>query len=101
MRHWSVANLSTCATFAHIYYGSFLLSSCRGLVRGSLCKSEFPLVLLPVFGVDFLADFLKMFWVCEFFLKKKLSKNLEGIKKVRTFAPALGNQPARRGLQKG
>ena len=74
MRHWSVANLSTCATFAHIYYGSFLLSSCRGLVRGSLCKSEFPLVLLPVFGVDFLADFLKMFWVCEFFLKKVVEK---------------------------
>ena len=93
MRHWSVANLSTCATFAHIYYGSFLLSSCRGLVRGSLCKSEFPLVLLPVFGVDFLAR--------RNFFEKKLSKNLEGIKKVRTFAPALGNQPARRGLQKG
>jgi len=30
-------------------------------------------------GVDFLADFLKIFWRCEIFLKKKLSKNLEGI----------------------
>ena len=101
MRHWSVANLSTCATFAHIYYGSFLLSSCRGLVRGSLCKSEFPLVLLSVFGYRFSGGFSEDILARRIFLKKKLSKNLEGIKKVRTFAPALGNQPARRGLQKG
>lgn len=71
MRHWSVANLSTCATFAHIYYGSFLLSSCRGLVRGSLCKSEFSLALLPVFGCRNRGAAI--------FFEKKLSKNLEGI----------------------
>ena len=45
-------------------------------MAGKLCGS---IVLLPVFGVDFLADFLKMFWVCEIFFEKKLSKNLEGI----------------------
>lgn len=40
-------------------------------MAGKLCGS---LVLLPVFGVDFLADFLKIFWRGEFFLKKVVEK---------------------------
>ena len=79
MRHWSVANLSTCATFAHIYYGSFLLYSCRGLVRGSLCKSEFPFVLLLVFGCRFSGGFSEDILARRIFFEKKLLKNLEGI----------------------
>jgi hypothetical protein len=72
-----------------------------GLCAVRFAKASSLLFYCGFSGVDFLADFLKIFWVCEIFLKKKLSKNLEGIKKVRTFAPALGNQPARRDLQKG
>lgn len=78
MRHWSVANLSTCATFAHIYYGSFLLSSCRGLVRGSLCKSEFPLVLLPVFGCRFSGGFSEDFLALRNFFEKKVVEKFGG-----------------------
>lgn len=74
MRHWSVANLSTCATFAHIYYGSFLLYSCRGLVRGSLCKSEFPFVLLLVFWCRFSGGFSEDFLALRNFLKKVVEK---------------------------
>ena len=44
-------------------------------MAGKLCGS---LVLLPVFGVDFLADFLKMFWVCEIFFEKKVVEKFGG-----------------------
>ena len=48
MRHWSVANLSTCATSAHIYYGSFCLRV-AGLFAVRFAKASPLWILLPSF----------------------------------------------------
>ena len=50
-----------------------------GLCAVRFAKASSLLFYCWFSGDDFLSDFLKIFWRCEIFLKKKLSKNLEGI----------------------
>lgn len=45
-----------------------------GLCAVRFAKASSLLFYCWFSGVDFLADFLKMFWVCEIFLKKVVEK---------------------------
>ena len=94
MRHWSVANLSTCATSAHIiYYGSFCLRV-AGLSAVRFAKTS-PRWLYCWF-------LLLVFVRREIFLKKVVEKivgDLESVYLCTRFGKPTGPEGPAEGLE--